>query len=119
MITLRRSMEFHLEETSESREELAQINEEKEVKLYYKQCGGKAYVQNRLKFLAWWENLPEDLTEKIIALPLKVFNLKKTEFIFIHLLFFFRMFLILFKRDFISLDNGLFEILRNSFDLER
>jgi hypothetical protein len=73
MMILSESLKFYFKEARQFQQELGEIHQ-KELKTYYKQCSGKIYVHNRLKLLEWWENLPEDLTEKIRNLPLKAFN---------------------------------------------
>ena len=76
MMILSESLEFYFKEARQFKQDLSEIDQSKDINTYYRQCSGKIYVQKRLKLLEWWENLPEDLTEKILSLPLKVFNFK-------------------------------------------
>ena len=73
---LSESLEFYFKEARQFQQDLSEIEQTKDINTYYRQCSGKIYVQKRIKLLEWWENLPEDLTEKILSLPLKVLNFK-------------------------------------------
>ena len=72
---VKRSLDFNLEEARQFRQDLSNLKEKKEINLYYKQCGGQIYVQDRLRLLDWWEALSQDLTDKIVGFPFKVFRI--------------------------------------------
>ncbi|WP_107667092.1 hypothetical protein [Cyanothece sp. BG0011] len=71
---LKLSLENELKMGREFQKELAQLTDEKEIALFFENCGGEDVVQSRIRVPKWWDSLTEDWRHKILNAPFKFVN---------------------------------------------
>ena len=68
---LKLSLENKLNMGREFQKELSPLTDEKEIALFFKNCGGEKIVQSYIRLVQWWDNLTEDWQHKILNAPFK------------------------------------------------